>query len=35
MLFEKFPLAETDEELKALLPQYQVGTSPGEKQGAV
>ena len=35
MLFEKFPLAGTDEELKALLPQYQVATLSGKKQGAV
>jgi transposase len=35
MLFEKFPFVETDEELKALLPQYQVPTPLGKKQDAV
>ena len=33
MLFEQFPLIETDDQLKALLPQYHDSTLPGEKQG--
>lgn len=33
MLFEKFPFAETDEQLKTLLPQYHDSTQSGKKQG--
>ncbi len=33
MLFEKFPLIEHNDQLKALLPQYHDSISSGEKQG--
>jgi hypothetical protein len=35
MLFEKFPLVESDNELKALLPQYHAAKLNSEKQGGV
>ena len=35
MLFEEFPFVETDDQLKALLPQYHVSSPTGEKQDGV
>ncbi len=35
MLFEKFPLIESDDQLRALLPQYHNATPSGKKQGVV